>query len=471
MGQRTKITSIYLAALKLGKDNGEYVIDSGVRGQGALVMRVTDSARPFYYRYFHDGKRRFELVGYFDSAGARSWQDGAVCHKGGPVTLSAAREGFQALIKLQNAIGDLKVHYQREIEITEATRRAADLEARLGTFQQLLDVYIASLRDKGKVSAVEAHKVFRRNVSEPFKDLVARQAREITPEDIQFILGRIVERGATRQVNVTRSYLNAAFTYAGAGHDYDPRRIAAQGVAFRLLQNPVSLVPRIASFDRMGYRTLSEDEIRAYFRLLDDVPGPLTKAFLKVHILTGGQRPRQLIAAPWTSYDLAEGVVSIIDGKGRGAAREHLVPLLPEVIKILRDVKKISGDFAAPFVNRKDTSLRLETLVKAVTAIATREKDEKPIFETPFTLRDIRRTVETRLVDLGISKEVRSQLLSHDRGGKIEQTYNKNDYLKQKRLALRTWVNFLQNEDDARKVIRIGKGKRIENRAGTVSRI
>lgn len=448
---------MYLASLKVGKNNGEYVIDSGVRGQGALVLRVTDSAKPMYYRYFYGGARRFELIGYFDAEGSRQWRRGDDCFKGGPLTLSAAREGFQALIKLQSVAGDLKAHYLREAEKLQVARRVADLEARLGTFQQLLDVYIASLRDKGKVSADEADRVFKRNVTQPFKDLVARQAREITPEDIQFILGRIVERGAKRQVNVTRSYLNAAFTYAGAGHDYDPRRVAAEGVAFRLLQNPVSLVPRIASYDRMGDRTLSADEIRTYFRLLEEVRGPLTKAFLKVHILTGGQRPRQLIAAPWTSYDLENNVVSIIDGKGRGAVREHLVPLLPGVIKILGDVKEISGDFTAPFMNRRDTSLRLETLVKAITAIATTEVDGKAIFEKPFTLRDIRRTVETRLADLGISKEIRSQLLSHDRGGKIEQTYNKNDYLQQKRAALRTWVNFLQNDNDAQKVVRIGK--------------
>ena len=227
------------------------------------------------------------------------------------------------------------------------------------------------------------------------------------------------------------------------------------------MQNPVSLVPRIASYDRMGDRTLSADEIRVYVRLLNAVPGPLTQAFLQFHILTGGQRPRQLIAAPWTSYNLADGVVSIIDGKGRGAAREHLVPLLPDAIRILHEVKKISGDFTAPFMNRKDTSLRLETLVKAVTAIATTEIDGELVFEKRFTLRDIRRTVETRMVDLGISNEVRSQLLSHDRGGKTEQTYNTNTYLPQKRKALRAWVNFLQSEDDARNVVRIGKSKTV----------
>lgn len=350
-------------------------------------------------------QRRFELIGYFDPDGSRGWEKGNICFKGGPLTLSAAREGFQALIKLQGAVGNLKDHYQREAETLAVAKRTADLAARLGAFQQLLDVYIDSLRAAGKVSADDTARTFKRSATEPFPGLMTRQAREIIPEDIQRILSRIVERGAKRQVNVTRNYLHAAFKYASASHDYDPRRVAAEGVAFRLVPNPVSLVTRIASYDRMGDRTLSADEIRAYFRLLNAVPGPLTQAFLKFHILTGGQRPRQLIAAPWTSYNLADGVVSIIDGKGRGAAREHLVPLLPDAIRILHEVKKISGDFTAPFMNRKDTSLRLETLVKAVTAIAATEIDGKQVFEKRFTLRDIRRTVETRWLIWGSAKK------------------------------------------------------------------
>lgn len=262
-------------------------------------------------------------------------------------------------------------------------------------------------------------------------------------------------------MNITRSYLRAAFQYAGKSHDYDPRRIAEDALAFRVRQNPVDLVPRIKDYDRIGTITLSVADIRAYFHLLDKVPSVITRTFLKLHLLTGGQRPRQLIAAPWSSYDLKQGVITLADRKGHAITREHLVPLDSEASSLLKELKPLSGKLGAPFMNREDTLLRLETVAKAVAKIAGTKDAGKRVFSGTFTIRDIRRTVETRLVDLGISKEVRSQLLSHDRGGKIDQTYNKNDYLPQKRTALRAWVNFLQNEDDARKVVRFGKGKKI----------
>ena len=107
----------------------------------------------------------------------------------------------------------------------------------------------------------------------------------------------------------------------------------------------------------------------------------------------------------------------------------------------------MTGKLAAPFMNRDDAPLRLETVAKAVAAIAGTKVGGKKVCSTPFTLRDIRRTVETRLVDLGISKETRSQLLSHDRGSKIDQTYNKNLYLPQKEAALEAWIAFLNGGD------------------------
>ena len=47
-------------------------------------------------------------------------------------------------------------------------------------------------------------------------------------------------------------------------------------------------------------------------------------------------------------------------------------------------------------MNRRNVLLRLESLVKAVAAIGASATDGNPVFESPFTLRDIRRTVETR---------------------------------------------------------------------------
>ena len=57
----------------------------------------------------------------------------------------------------------------------------------------------------------------------------------------------------------------------------------------------------------------------------------------------------------------------------------------------------------------------------------------------PFDLRDIRRTCETMLAGLGISRDVRAQLLSHGISGVQAAHYDRHAYTDEKRAALVAW--------------------------------
>lgn len=61
----------------------------------------------------------------------------------------------------------------------------------------------------------------------------------------------------------------------------------------------------------------------------------------------------------------------------------------------------------------------------------------------PFDLRDIRRTCETMLTKIGVSKDLRAQLLSHGLSGVQDAHYDRHDYLDEKRSALLTWETYL----------------------------
>ena len=75
-----------------------------------------------------------------------------------------------------------------------------------------------------------------------------------------------------------------------------------------------------------------------------------------------------------------------------------------------------------------------------VTEIATTMKGE------PFDLRDIRRTVETMLASLGVSRDIRAQLLSHGISGVQAQHYDRHDYLEEKRATLIKWERHLTQD-------------------------
>ena len=67
----------------------------------------------------------------------------------------------------------------------------------------------------------------------------------------------------------------------------------------------------------------------------------------------------------------------------------------------------------------------------------------------PFTARDLRRTCETRLAELGVSKEDRAQLLSHGISGVQAKHYDRHSYLPQKRAALEKWADYLDGSHGA----------------------
>jgi integrase len=250
----------------------------------------------------------------------------------------------------------------------------------------------------------------------------------------------MIKRGCTRQTNVVRSYLRAGFAHVGQRHDFDPRRLANDGKTFRLQGNPVDLVPRIQEFERMGERVLSSEEVRAYVDTLPEVKNPTVRAVLHFHLLTGGQRPQQLLRATWADCDLQAGVLTLVDRKGSTKPREHLLPLLPEAVEILEGLKATTGTFRWPFTSYGTVPIRLETLAHAVGELGRQ-------FGQPFTLRDLRRTVETRLAELGVRKEIRAQLLSHGRGDRIAKTYDKYSYLPEKRRALEAWRDLVLGTD------------------------
>ena len=57
----------------------------------------------------------------------------------------------------------------------------------------------------------------------------------------------------------------------------------------------------------------------------------------------------------------------------------------------------------------------------------------------PYSWRDLRRTCETMLARMGISKDLRAQLQSHGLSGVQDRHYDKHDYIDEKRTVLETW--------------------------------
>lgn len=416
MEQRT-FTDRYLQALK-AKETPYKLAEQAPRGEGRLLVRVLPTgAKECFYRYRTDGKDKTIALGRYDQRGTNG------------KTLADIRASCRVKRKLQEQTGDIKEHIAAE-------KHAREINRRKGSFGQLLDAYIESLEAAGKPSAAQAKGTFKRNVSKPFPEIVALKANGVEPGHIQTILARMVRAGIEREVNVVRSYLQAAFTFGGRA-DNDPRTVARDGVLFGLKTNPVILVPRIAEYEKTGERVLSEDELKAYWEALDALP-TVQRATLRLNLAIGGQRIKQLLRADAQAFDFAERTLLIKDAKGRGKARDHLVPLNNFALVQLEPMLKRNADAPTLFTADGKRTMVLDTLSKAVAEVSATLTEKQNI--PPFDLRALRRTCETMLQKLGIPREVRAHMLSHGREGVQGKHYERHDFIDEKWAAFNKWT-------------------------------
>ncbi len=314
------------------------------------------------------------------------------------------------------------------------------------TLKALCEAYCENLKGKGKTkSARDALSAFNCHVFST--EHAETTAGEITPHQIAAIVRSVFETGKERTAGILRNYLVAAYNAARRA-PFDPT-ILSKLIDFQITTNPADPVPAIGV--NRGERTLTPDELKLYLETLGDTP---VDKMLRLHIYTGGQRMIQISRAKASDYATDTGTLRLWDSKGkRRTAREHLIPLAAKGKTIL---KALSAGKAP------DTKLFVSERVAGDRIAEIREKMGGPYFDT----RDLRRTCETMLAGMGITKETRAHLLSHGLGGVQDAVYDKHAYTKEKRAALEAWeaklAEIIEDKPEKRKnVTSITKKQRV----------
>ena len=310
------------------------------------------------------------------------------------------------------------------------------------TLRALCDAYTEFLATKGKKqSARHARSIFKCHVFDSHPDIAALPARDVTSDHAATLVRKVIEQGKDRTAGVLRSYLSAAFN-ASRKARYDAK-LPSSFIAYQVQTNPVEPIATIAV--QRGDRTLNADEMKAYMAALSD--DDLADQALKLALFSGGQRMAQLLRAKVSDYDKYTQTLRLWDGKGkRTTPREHLLPLAPKaaviVQKLLTRAEVLKTQLL--FSSFGSTQLVDTTPGKRATSICTSMKCEA------FNLRDIRRTCETMLAGIGISRDTRAQLLSHGLSGVQAAHYDRHTYTDEKRAALVAWEQRLDDIETGR---------------------
>lgn len=334
-------------------------------------------------------------------------------------SLEEAREEARRLQTLVDKGEDPRELDRAKREAKETARREQEA-AKTYTLAALFNDYAAHLEKQGKAGSARcARSQFKHCPAA----IAGKPAKAITSDEIADLLRAIHEQGKQRTAGSLRSYLLACYNVAQRAR-FDP----ALPVAFKaygVASNPVQPIPAIAA--NAGDRVLTEEELKAYLAALGSSQ---TDNALRLALLAGGQRMEQLLRAEVKDWSASTKTLRLEDAKGRRKqARPHYLPLAPKAAALVASLAEAAKE-------REDK--RLLPLV-ATTAGKRAKAISKAMGGPSFDLRDLRRTVETMLAAMGISKDTRAQLLSHGLSGVQDKHYDRHSYAEEKRAALVAW--------------------------------
>lgn len=300
----------------------------------------------------------------------------------------------------------------------------------------LCDAYAEHLALAEKQCAGNVRSLFAVHLATNNPKLAAKAAKEITREDANNLI-KSVAVAHRRTANKLRSYLLAAYNLPLRA-DSDPN-IQVELKQFGIDSNPLQFTKPLSGASKPGERSLTKVELFAYYSRLLTMRDGNIKDVLLLCLLLGGQRMSQVLRVTDKGFDSDNNRLEILDSKGRRVEpRIHVLPLSAAALEI---VKRRALGGGALFAS-KGTVTNLETLSVAVAALSISMMENKEV-ATKFSLRDIRRTCETHLAELGVSKDIRAQLLSHGLTGVQVIHYDRHAYLAEKTEALAVWTKYL----------------------------
>lgn len=417
-----------LQALKPGK-----WLTESAKGDGQLRAKGSTKGARFYFRYRRaDGSTDDLPLGRFDARG----RDG--------LTLDAAkaRAGHwrdrykQGERDLRTALDAEQRERERERRAQEAAAEAAkDAEAakRAKTLGALLAAYADQLERNGKASAREVRRALELHVRDAWPKLWAAPLADVTADDLLAVVATLADAGHFRQAEKLRAYLRAAFA-AGMKARHNAKALPALR-ALKVTANPARDLTPIDGANKARDRALSLAELRAYWQR---VQAP-EHAALRFHLLTGCQRIEQLARATIADVDEDAHTLCLLDTKGRRTtARQHHVPLPANAIEAMHAMHAGKLGPHVFTLTAGQSGADYSGIFKRVRAVADAMKAAGELPGGDFAPGDLRRTVETRLADAGVSRDTRAFLQSHGLGGVQTRHYDRHDYLPETRAALQT---------------------------------
>ena len=375
---------------KLGDAGGMYLL---VKADGARYWRLD-------YRFA--GKRRTLALGVYPA-----------------VSLSIARaqrEAARALLAQNTDPGAAK----------KATRRAAKVSAE-NTFESVARGCLANQRNR--LAARYFNLLVTRLEADIFPQIGSRPITDVEAPELLAALRKVEKRGAVETARRLRQICGQVFRYAIASGlaKYDPTP-ALRGA----LNSPGR--PR-------GHKAMSLSEVPAFLKSLGSYDGDARTRFaLRLMGLTFA-RTTELRCAKWTEFENLElnDPLWRIPSERTKMKREHIVPLAQQTVALLRDLRALPGSETNTFLfpsPSRDGCMSNNTMLYALYRMG---------YHGRATVHGFRAMASTTLNERGFRADVIERQLAHQEQNAVRASYNRAEYLAERRAMMQYWADLLDN--------------------------
>ena len=179
------------------------------------------------------------------------------------------------------------------------------------------------------------------------------------------------------------------------------------------------------------------EEIAVLLHDIDDYKGrsPIVGLYLKI-LARVFVRPGELRLAQWQEFDFVN-MLWRIPAERMKAKREHTVPLAPQVITLLEELKQYTGHGQYLFPGQRSASA---TMSDNTARQALRDMGYDG---DVMTAHGFRAMASTRLNEMGFDERLIEAALAHKDRNAVRAAYSRSTYLNERIPMMQAWADYL----------------------------
>lgn len=278
---------------------------------------------------------------------------------------------------------------------------------------------------KGDRNARHADYTLRRLETNVFPEIGARPVSEIQTLELVAMTKKIADRGALDIAKRSFQTCSQIFRYAIA------HGLATRNPAADIKPSDILVTRKKNNFARIDAKELPE-----LLRHIEAYQGAATtRIAMKLMALTF-VRTSELIGARWTEFDF-DNAEWRIPAHRMKMKTEHIVPLAPQTIEVLRTLQIASGHSKLLFPGERDHEKPMSnnTILGALKRMG---------YQGRMTGHGFRGIASTVLHEQGFEHEHIELQLAHTERKSVSAAYNHAKYLEQRRALMSHWARYLQ---------------------------